>query len=529
MIKRNIIIGLLILSISLTAYGQTVVVDGDTDGPTFVLSGGVTGMFTLGFMDEDQVAGRRVNEGPNNTPGFGPAPGVYYGEETDKVGPGETGYYGMMNFSMMFSPVPYFETFIKFLAQYRPGSPYIPLQLEESDPKTFSDFSIDSAYARVNAIEGLGLDLPLDIWLKAGKFDTTASYFNRVARHGSERTSVLGSLRTTNQYSMQLEAAYHLPFLAETFSLGFTTNMKLKDSIPVLLDDDDFISGIEIWHGDPKTNADIPFHASLKLENIFLPFSEDSFASIELIYAYNAMHIFSGNNFGIGLGATMSFGDITIPIGLSAAFYGKNIDPIAGMAQYGDECTYFSLYERNGFHFDPTAQKSWDSNTISNRQSFRAGFDAGVQYTNSLLSVDCNLGFIYSQVAHIYRDTLSLLSLTAGLQAAIQDRYFIGGGIFLGSLTDTEWKTKADVDPAKDDFFREFKLAENLGFEVFGGLMFGNNAKLVLGYNVNKGLSMNNYIEALPDAQIKYRQKDSNFEDGLFERGGFFTKLVFSW
>ncbi|MCL2879803.1 MAG: hypothetical protein FWF29_06110 [Treponema sp.] len=524
--KRFIIAGLLLLAISLTVYSQVVLIGGDNDGPKFSLTGTATGMFTAGFMDQSQVAARRQFEGGSGVIGLGPAPGVYYGEELDKVGPGKNGYFTQMDYRMIFNPVPSVELYVKFLALYRPGSPYLPLQSEEVATKTFSDFSVDSAFGRVNAVKGLGFtDSPLDIWLKAEKFDTLPSQYYRVTRHSSERATVMGSLRTTNQYSMQIEAAYAVPG-TKRVSLALTTDTKLNDAIPILLDNDETISGTQVWHGDPKTTADFPLHAALKLDQLELPIGV---LSAEFIYAYNAMFVYSGNNYGLDAGLNIPVNDqLTVPVGIAAALYGKNIDPLAAGGLDGIS-NYFSLYELNGYHYDSTTNKSWDSATVSFRQALRFGVEAGAKYAVTPdINTELNLSFILSQIAHYYRDTLTLPSLTADIRATYQDRYFVGGALFLGTLSDTVWKTKTSVDPSIDDFNHAFKVAQNMGFEVFGGLQL-SKAKFVLGYNINKGLSMNDCVETIPEAQIKYRQKDTSFADGLFERGGFFTKLSISW
>jgi hypothetical protein len=85
------------------------------------------------------------------------------------------------------------------------------------------------------------------------------------------------------------------------------------------------------------------------------------------------------------------------------------------------------------------------------------------------------------------------------------DRFFFGGGIFLGSLAgDT------------------FSLANNLGFEFYCGFKFNKN-RIVIGYNNNKGLALNNTLEAIPDAQLLYNN------NGTFEQSGLFFKMVVAW
>jgi len=532
--KRYIIIGLLLPVISMAAYSQTVMVDGGEGGPKFSLSGAATGMFTASFLDDGNIVNKSAKEANATPPAIVPSPGVYYGDEEGKVGPGKNGYYTLMDFRMFVWPVPSVELYIKFLAQYRPGSPYLPLQLEGNGAKTFSDFSVDSAYGKVNAVEALGFkDFPLNVWLKAGKFDTLPSQFFRVSRHSSERATVMGSLRTTNDYAMQVELGYPVP-LTKMVSLGVTTNVKLTDTVGVIIDEDAKQGSLYTWHGDRKYDSrdgnptsEMPLHLTAKINELSLPFGT---LSAEFVYAYNAMNIYSGNNFGLDLGLSLPINDdIMIPFGLAFALYGKNIDPIAGDGHSG-LTKYASLYRENGYSkFDGAGdERSWDSSTTSIRQALRFGTEVGVKYTINDLLAEFNLNFIVSQIAHYYRDTLTLPSLSMDLRATYQNRFFIGGGVFLGTLADMEWKTRDDVAPALDDVTHMFRVSENVGFEIYGGVQFAK-ARLVLGYNINRGLSMNNYIETVPEAQIKYRQKDALFEEGLFERGGFFTKLSFSW
>ena len=513
MSTRIAVTGALLILVNLAAFAQFTVADAGEDGPQFNLTGSLTGMFSAGFMDEEK---QFVNKSGENGK---PAPGVLYSADEYDPNPGKNGYSVSMNFSMLFSPVSYADLFIKFLAQYRPGSPYLPLQLENSDAKTFSNFSVDAAWGRVNAIKGLGFDLPLDLWIKAGKYEVLPAQFQSVSRYGAE--AVLTSLRSSNTYNMQLEAAYALA-MAKSLSLGFNTHLKLNEGLPVLLDEDEAIA----YHGDPKVgSADIPLYISAKLNELSLPIGT---LSAELIYAYNALGIYSGNNFGVDLGAALSFMDgLTIPVGIGFAMYGKNIDPFANTS-IADRSNFDSLYRGNGYNNDQIINISWDGTTVSFRELMRIGFGVGARYANEDIAAELNLGFAFSQIAHYYRQTLAIPSLSVDARAAFRDNYFLGGGIFLGTLANAEWVSKIDVDPDIDDFSHTFKPADNLGFEIYGGIRMGS-ARFVLGYNINKGLSMNNSIESIADGQIKYRQKDSESADGLFERGGLFTKLAISW
>jgi len=271
-------------------------------------------------------------------------------------------------------------------------------------------------------------------------------------------------------------------------------------------------------HGTPslEDKYDIPLHLALQIRNLATPLGD---VSAEFLYVYNAENIYSVSNFGAGLGwkvAIPGLDALKIPFGLGFAMYEKNIDPFASTALDTDNKSYLSTHEN-------------DNNTVSFRRSMRIGAGLGVHYAMEYFDSELNLGYSYSQIAHIYRDTLTINALSADLKFTFAGKYFIGGGVYMGTLGKAEWKTKADTDIARENGYTHvFKIEENIGYEVYGGLQFGKS-RFVLGYNCNKGLAMNHSIESIPEAQIKYRQKDTAMADGLFETGGAFAKLVISW
>jgi len=469
------------------------------DGSLFQISGEVTGMYTMGLEDDDQAI-------IVNNPPF--PPGVY-----DDQNNGKNGYYTSININFLLTPVSFVDVYAKFLARVRPGSPYIPLQLENSDADDFS-VSIDSAYGKINAIEGLGFnDLPISVFLKAGKYDTTPANFQNVSRYGAE--SVMAKLRTKNVYALQLSAEYEMPIF-ESVGFSFTVGHKFNETITPLYDTD----GSKGFHGTPslEDKYDIPLHLALQMRELATPLGA---ISAELLYAYNAENIYSGNNFGVDLGwkiAIPGLDDLVIPLGLGVALYEKNIDPLASTALNTGNKNYLTIHEN-------------DNNTISFRRSLLIGAGLGARYNiDSInLNTELNLGYSYSQIAHIYRDTLSLNAVSVDLKVTYAEHYFIGGGVYMGTLGEVEWKTNADTDIARENGYTHvFKPEENIGFEVYGGLLFGKS-RFVIGYNCNKGLAMNHSLESIPEAQIKYRQKDKAMSDGLFENGGVFAKLVISW
>ena len=472
--------------------------DYGNDTQKFTLSGEITGMYTFGLAEDDQKI-------VINTPPY--ASGVYDDENN-----GKNGYYTYINLNFLYNPFSFVDVYAKFQARSRPGSPYIPLQLEDADMDTFS-VSIDSAYGRINAIEAFGLSIPLGIYLKAGKFDTTPSSFQNVSRYGTE--NVLSRVRTKNTYSFQLAVSYELPF-ADALNFRFTTHQKLNEAITPLYDTD----GSKGYHGEPSVEElyDIPIHAALDFVNISTPVG---LLSAEAVYAYNAESIYSGHNFGFSAGMGIEIpgmDNLVIPFGIGAAMYEKNIDPLAKTAVDTNSRSHLTILERN------------DYNSISFRRAFRMGAGVGMRLSASdTLKIEANLGYSWSQIAHYYRDTITLSSASFDALVKLNNQFFIGGGIYLGTLSDVEWKTSESTNPTMENgYLKVFTLAENLGFEIFCGMQF-DKSRFLIGYNNNKGLAMNNTIEGISDAQIKYRQSGSGINDGLFEYGGVFAKLVVSW
>jgi hypothetical protein len=271
--------------------------------------------------------------------------------------------------------------------------------------------------------------------------------------------------------------------------------------------------------------AMLPMHVSLKIPQIDLGIAT---LQAELLYALNGMNISSGHSMGVGIGAKLHILDnLSIPLGLGAAFFEKNIDTFTSSAI--ETSSYESFYGHNGY-------SKADSYTLGMRQALRAGFGAGVEFSlDELLKLDFNVGFAYSQIAHIYRDTLQLLSASAEIRALFLNTIIVGGGIVFGSLTEEEWVVKDSIANAPrrpgESTDRElfeghtFSLMGDMGFEVYLGMQM-QKARFILGYNMNRGISMSRFLEALPDAQQKYRQAGTEFSEGLFERGGVFAKLI---
>ena len=458
------------------------------DGPKFRFSGEMTGMNTIGLQENDQAIESKAASNPS---------GIFINKKNS--------FYTSISCNMLFNPVSTVDVYAKVQARYRPGSPYIPLQLSGASSETFS-ISMDSAYGRINVLKGLSLTSPADLFIKVGKYNTSPSNFQNVSRYGAE--SVMSKLQTNSIYALQLEAAYSPPW-ADSLGLSATTNQLLNQQITQINGD----TGETI-----EDKFDFPLHLALKVKKITSPFGP---ISAELLYVYNAEDFYSGNNFGADLGWEIMFPghpNVSFPIGMCFARYEKNIDPFAETA--------LDSSNRNFVNSDPN-----DQNTTSFRESIRTGLALGLRYGSSNnIKAEINSGFSLSRVAHVYRETISIGSLSLDLRLTFGGWVFAGGGLFLGTLSNTEWKTKDAVDPANDSngYVHVFKPGQNLGYEVFTGLQF-SYARFVLGFNCSRGLAMGRTIESISDSQVKYRQKGSAEDDRLYETGGIFTKLSISW
>ncbi|MCL2318989.1 MAG: hypothetical protein FWC45_02810 [Treponema sp.] len=475
---------LLCVSISVNAQTPDILAKDVLEGPTVRLTGEVTGLNTIGLQSNDQA----ITSASANTPG------IYVSKKNS--------YYANTTLNILFNPVSTVDVYAKLLARYRPGSPYIPLQLAQTSSENFT-LSVDSVYGRVNVIKGLGSGNPLGLFIKMGKYDTAPSNFQSISRYGVEL--VLSKLRTNNIFAIQIEATYPLVW-ADSFGLSLTTNPMWNEAITRI----DSSSGTTI-----SDKFDIPLHLALKIRKISTPLGP---VSTEFLYVYNAQDIYSGNNFGLDAGWEIKIPDIaglTIPVGLGFAFYEKNIDPFAASALDTNESSYFTT--------DPN-----DQNTTSFRQALRTGCALGLRYIpSSSFRTEFNAGYAISQVAHAYRETIIVNSLSLDMRLFYKNSFFIGGGLYLGTLANVEWKTNS-ADPVIVNYSSIFRPRENMGYEAFAGIQL-MNARFVIGYNCNRGLSMGHTIESISDGQVKYLQKGTSQSDNLYEAGGIFTRLTVSW
>jgi hypothetical protein len=447
----------------------------ETESPV-TIRGEVTALYTLGNADELNALGTGVGDGA-------------YEER-------KNGFYTNTAFSLSYKPVSFVEGFLKITATSRPGSFYVPLQLEPYGSSNFAP-AFDAAGGRVNIIEGLGFDAPAGLFLKAGKYRSESAYFGKISKFETE--SVLYMLKTANTYNYAIEAEYDAGNPAK-ISAALTSNYLFGEATPRLYDSDGSIS----QHGLPVLGEYAPqLYAAITMRDF--TFFENHTLSAELLYALNGANIYSGNSFGASVKYILSMGgNISIPMGLSFGFYEKNIDALAGAAN--DQTTDF-------------------------RETFSFGYGAGLRYAASSFTVDVNLAGAYSNISHIYRDPLSIASLSLDAQCTFLDQFFIGAGFVAGTLTDAVWKTKQSVEPSRDKggYNHTFSFTGNIGWEVYAGLRLQKNARCIIGFNNNKGLAMNYTLESRPDAQIKYKQPDTAVTDQMYETTGLFVKMIFTF
>jgi hypothetical protein len=469
-----------------------------TENGGFTVKGDITALYTLGNAESSQALGS------------GRGDGAY---ETEK-----NGYYTSANAYLEYKPKPdagdpdgfksddFLEAYLKVAATHRNGSFYEPLSLEYYGKGDFS-VSFDTYYGKVSIFDAIALDLPVTLFLKAGKYKTETAYFGKISKYETE--SVLYMLKTANTYNYQIEALYSGQE-GNPFKLSglFTSNYKFDEATPRLYDKDGSVSP----HGSVVVGEYAPqLFASVRLEDFNLA---GNMLSAEFDYALNGADIYSGNSIGGAFRFVLNpNAQIKIPLGLSIGWFEKNIDVLSG-----------TVGAITGVR-----------DTTSMRDTIAAGIASGLQWTvNDAIRVDANLAGAFYNINHIYRDPLSIISLSLDAQFAYK-QFIFGAGFIAGSLTtDAVWQTKTDVNPADDanGFKKTFSFAENMGYEIYTGLKFipferagkKMDGKFIIGFNQNKGISMNNTLESRADGQIKYRQVDSESGD-MLETGGLFVKM----
>jgi len=363
-----------------------------------------------------------------------------------------------------------------------------------------NDFSptLDVVYGKANVFKALDLELPADLFLKAGKYKAQATQYGIISKYKTEQ--ILFMMNTKTDFTYEIEAVLNEPV---KIGLSAASNYLLNQSVQRYYDDDGAVK-----HGNQVLNEFAPqFLIGLRL-------SEFNGIDAELLYGQNVSNIYSGHAAGFSGRFKMEINDsLEVPVGLTFAFHEKNID-LLGQAAIAEDLKW------------PNATSTLT--TMDFRESFAVALGAGIRYSAESLKVEANIAGTYNSIAHYYRDDLSVIKLSADAMLTLAGNYFFGAGIILGSLTDAEWKTREGV--TDDDYSHVFTLAENMGYELYGGVNLGSIGKFIIGFNQNKGISLNNMLEAKHEGQMKFRQAGSNWgTDQLAEAGGLYFKCFFKF
>ena len=476
MLKRMVMIGFLLGILGFQAIAQ------NSDAEV-VISGDLTTIYTIGNASDDQ----RIDTDPQTA-------GAFFNNPV--TGTRKNGFYTAANLYSTLRPFPWLEGFFKIYAISRPGSFYMPLSMENLARQDFA-LTLDAVYGKASVFGMLNLDMPVDLILKAGKYKAQAAQYGVISKYKTEQ--LLYMMNTKTDFTYELDVTMESPF-----KLGFSavTNYLLNESVQRHYDED----GGYGLHGDPVLNEYAPqFMIGVNLQDF-------NNVNAELIYGQNVSNIYSGH--AVGFSARYLAGvneNISVPVGLTVAFYEKNID-MMGQAAVSEK-----------------AAASGNATTMSFRESFGAALGAGLRLEKDIFNFEFNLAGTFSSVKHYYRNDLSLLKLSADAMVTLLDNYFIGAGIIMGTLADAEWKTREDARD-KDEYENTFTFAENLGYEIYAGINLISNGKFIIGFNQNKGLTLNNMLEAKHEGQMKYKQADSNWAlDNLAEAGGLYFKFFFKF
>ena len=480
MLKRIFIIGLLLSVFVFYAAAQE-------NDQMVVVSGDITTIYTLGNAISSGDDHQRIDMDPATA-------GAFFNNPV--TGTRKNGYYTAANLYTLFTPVSWIEGYFKVYAVHRPGSFYLPLQMENLSRQDFT-LTLDAMYGKASVFDAFGLDLPVELTLKAGKFKSQASQYGNISKYKTEQ--VLYMMNTKTDFTYELGFALKEPNISFTAS----TNYLLSESVQRYYDEDGAVK-----HGNIVLNEFAPqFLIAIRI----IDFSN---LNAELIYGQNVSNIYSGHAAGLSLRYTADVsGDLKIPIGLSGVFHEKNID-LLGQAAIAD----------------PLAWAGANITTMDFRESIGAALGAGLRYKADAIGIEANLAGSFYNINHYYRDPIAVLKLSLDAMFTYDNKFFIGAGAIAGSLLDTEWKTTEGV--TDDNYAHTFALAENLGFEVYGGINLGNSSRFVIGFNQNKGLSINNMLESRHEGQMKFKQIAEGTtwaNDQLAEAGGLYFKFFYKF
>jgi len=472
MLKKVICVGVLLTAFVFLAAAQS------DDPPKFSLSADLTTIYTLGNMSSTES---RIDAEPTTS-------GAYFFSQV--TGTRKSGYFTAANIYANFNPLPWLEGYFKLYAVHRPGSFYMPLSMENMSTQDFA-FTVDAVYGKVSLIEALGFDVPVGLYLKAGKYKYQPSQFGLLSKYKTEQ--VLYMMNTKTDFTYELGITWK--FL--TISAG--TNYLLNQSVQRYFDEDGALK-----HFNLVLNEYVPqFMVSVKIQDLYN-------LDAELLYGQNLSGIHSGHSAGLSARYTVGISDsISLPIGFSFAFHQKNID-MMGQAAIATPLPWAYSYH-----------------TVSFRKSIGTGLGVGLRLKTGIVGLEANLAGTFYNIGHYYRDDLKIFKMSIDTMVTFVGNYFVGGGFVMGSLTDAVWKTRKDVE-GDDDWNRTYGFKNNFGFEVYAGLNLGNSSKFVIGFNQNRGIALNHMLEARHDGQMKYKQEGTTWStDELAEAGGIYFKFAF--
>jgi hypothetical protein len=483
MLKKIIGACLLLAVVGFQAAAQ------EGDAKKFTITGDLLTIYTLGNAAEDQ----RIDTIPDVAGAFFSNP---------YTGTRKNGYYTAANLYATLKPTEWLEGYFKLYAIHRPGSFYMPLQMENMGREDFSALKLDAVYGKASVLDAIGVDSPVYVSLKGGRYKAQAAQYGIISKYKTEQ--VLYMMNTKTDFTYELEAGIKEPV---KLGLSGATNYLFNQSVQRLYDEDGAFT-----HGNDVLNEYAPqFLVALR----FMDFSpSDSLKiNVEALYGQNVSNIYSGNAIGASARMVLEVNDtISIPIGLQFGYFEKNID-LLGQAALTPMTT---------------SAAAGGKNTTDFRESLAGALGAGLRLKTDAVNLDFNVAGSYNSIKHFYRTDLSIIKLSVDTMVTFGGNFFVGGGVILGSLTDAEWETKEGV--TVDNYSHIFKLTENMGFEVYGGINLGNSSKFVIGFNQNKGISLNNMLEAKHEGQIKFIQADSSWgTDQLLEAGGLYFKFQYSF
>jgi len=472
--KKIIAVGFLLVFLNFYVLAQ--------DAEKVIISGDLFALYTIGNASNDQKIDDPL------------ATGAFFNDPV--TGTRKNGYYTYANLYSTFKPFNWFEGYFKIYAISRPGSFHMPLQMENLGKQDFA-LTLDAVYGKVDVLQALSVDTPFDIFLKAGKYKAQAAQYGIISKYKTEQVLYMMNTKTDFTYEAGVTLNEPVKFLA-----SFATNYLFDESVQRLYDEDGGIAN----HGDAVLNEYAPqFLIGLRMWDL------NNF-SAELLYGQNVSNIYSGNVAGLSLKYIADINDgISIPIGLQFGLFEKNIDLL------GEAAVASPIYLGG-------------TTTVDFRLSWAAALGTGFRMKGESLNMEVNLAGAFNSITHYTRNDLNIIKLSVDTMFTIVDKYFIGGGLIFGSLLDAEWKTREDARDKETYYEHTFTLAENMGYEIYAGINLAKDSKFIIGFNQNKGISLNHMLEAKHEGQMKYKQADSSWkQDQLVEAGGLYFKFFFKF